>query len=168
MSKGRLLAFVDCNIMIAGMFVPMHPSKAILIMASNKHLDLITCAEVIEDIEDEIFAQAKERNDYDLIEICTQLIKQTRIKVLPNPPIELVKATNEKYLGIMRHKADIPVLASAIEIGPNLILSDNRKHFNNSVAERCGIRIFSSDEFLKGLITGTIGEQLQKQHYCHE
>lgn len=138
----------------------MHPAQAIMVLASNKHLDLITCAEVIEDIDDEILDRATKANDYELVDVCAKLIKQTRVKVMPDPPVELVKATYKKYLGVMRHQADIPVLASAIEIAPNLILSDNREHFNDLVAARCGIHIFSSEEFLKGLVTGTIREQL--------
>jgi predicted nucleic acid-binding protein len=159
-TRPRLLAFIDCNILIAGMFVPMHPARAVMVLASNKHLDLITCREVIEDIEDEILERAKIRNDYELVDTCAKLIKATRIKVLPNPSVDHVKTTFKKYLGVMHHQADIPVLASALEVEPNMILSDNREHFNDRVAERCGIRIYSAEEFLNSLITGAIREQL--------
>ena len=71
-----------------------------------------------------------------------------------------IKTTFKKYLGVMHHQADIPVLASALEVEPNMILSDNREHFNDRVAERCGIRIYSAEEFLNSLITGAIREQL--------
>ena len=99
MPRGRLLAFIDCNILIAGMFVAMHPAQAIMVLASNKHLNLVTSAEVIEDIEDEILDRATAGDDYELVDICAQLIRQTRVKVLPNPSVALVKMTYLKIYG---------------------------------------------------------------------
>ncbi|MBU6450778.1 MAG: type II toxin-antitoxin system VapC family toxin [Cyanobacteria bacterium REEB67] len=160
MSNDRLLAFVDCNIVIECLFAPMHPANAIAVLAANKHLDLVTCNLVIEDIEAEIIDRATQADDLGVIDVYAQFLKQIRLKVMPDPTSSLVKETLHKYLGIMRHRADIPVLASAIEIGPNLILSDNRKHFNDLVAERSGIPICSSEEFLALLMSGSARERL--------
>lgn len=160
MSSDRLLAFVDCNIIIESLFAPTHPANAITLLAANRQIDLITCSLVIKDIENEILYRAAEANSFELVDVFDQLIKQTRLKAMPDPPIELVKETYTKYLGIMRHQADIPVLASAIELGPNLILSDNDEHFNQLVAERCGIPMFTSEQFLKGLMSGNLRERL--------
>lgn len=65
-------------------------------------------------------------------------------------------AIRDKYLGIMRHKADIPVLAAALSMNPppSLLLSDKRNHFNDRVANRSGIRICSCQEFLEIISEG--------------
>jgi len=161
MSKDRLLAFIDCNIVIESLFVPMHPAGAIAVLAANKHVDLITCQLVVEDIEKEILDRAQKAGNLDTIDTYAKFLKEIRLKIMPDPPIELVKETFKKYLGIMRHQADIPVLASAIEIGPHLILSDNTEHFNASVSERSGIAIYSSEGFLQGLMSGNLKERLK-------
>jgi len=51
----------------------------------------------------------------------------------------------------MRHKADIPVLAAALSMdpAPHVILSGNRDHFNEAVAQRCGVQICSCQEFIE-------------------
>jgi hypothetical protein len=74
---------------------------------------------------------------------------------VPDPSFVLVKEVYEKYIGAMRHKADIPVLAAAIDCNPPpyVILSNNREHFNDLVSVRCGIKILSCAEFLQMLAT---------------
>jgi hypothetical protein len=61
----------------------------------------------------------------------------------------------------MRHALDIPVLAAAIELQPDLILSDNTEHFNERMSERCGTAIWSCKEFLTHLVAGTVKEKLK-------
>lgn len=65
--------------------------------------------------------------------------------------VQTVKATYDKYIGVMRHKADIPVLAAALSMdpAPHVILSGNRDHFNEAVAQRCGVQICSCQEFIE-------------------
>jgi predicted nucleic acid-binding protein len=160
MSKNRLLAFVDSNVLIEAFFVPLHPACAIAILAANKQLDLVTCSLVVDDVEKEILERATERDDYDLIDAWAKFLTEIRLRKMPDPPASLVRDTLHNYLGVMRHQADIPVLASAIETGAHVILSDNSEHFNPKVSERCGIPIWTCEEFLAGLITGTIKEKL--------
>lgn len=161
MTKSRVLAFVDCNILIEGFLHRLHPAQGIIIMAANKRLDLITCAKVLDDIENVILEEAETRQDFQLIEAWVELRKQVRLKVMPDPPAELVKDTYQKYLGVMKHIADIPVLASAMELGPDVIISDNTEHFNDKVSERCGIPIWSSVQFLENLAGGLVKEKLK-------
>lgn len=161
MRKNRLLVFVDCNVLIEAFFVPLHPACAIAILAANKQVDLVTCSLVIDDVENVILERASEKDDdYDLIDAWTKFLVAIRLRKMPDPSADLVKDTFHRYLGVMRHQADIPVLASAIEIQPNLILSDNSEHFNEKVSERCGLAIWTCEEFLSGLVTGTIREKL--------
>jgi hypothetical protein len=77
-------------------------------------------------------------------------MRDTRLQILPNPNTDKVLTTKDEYLGVMRHKADIPVLAAALTMTPlpHVILSGNREHFNDAVAARCGIKIYSCSEFI--------------------
>jgi hypothetical protein len=125
MSKSRLLVFVDCNILIEGFLYPLHPAQGVVIMAANRRIDLITCALVVKDIENAIIEESQKKNDYQVINAWLELREQSHLKVMPDPTAELVKDTYIKYMGVMKHIADIPVLASAIDLGPDLILSDN-------------------------------------------
>lgn len=161
MNKDRLLLFVDCNVLIESLLLPMHAATAIAILAANKHVDLVTCALVVEDVEKEILDRCSQANNLELIDAWTTFKQQIRLRVIPDPPLDLVKETRDKYLGIMRHQADIPVLASAIEIGPDLVLSDNTEHFNILVSERSGIPMWSCVEFIHNMVTGTIKEKLK-------
>jgi len=161
MTKNRLVVFVDSNVLIAALFIPMHPANAIAVLAANRQIDLVTCELVVEDVEKEILEQTTKANNIELIDVWTKFLETIRLRVIPNPPTNLVKETYDKYLGVMRHQADIPVLASAIEIGPDLVLSDNTEHFNAQVSERSGIPIWSCQEFLTNMVTDSIKEKLQ-------
>ena len=86
MSKNRLLVFVDCNVLIEAIFVPLHPACAIAILAANKQLDLVTCSLVVDDVEKEILERASEKNDYDLIDVWTRFLIEIKLRTVPNPP----------------------------------------------------------------------------------
>jgi predicted nucleic acid-binding protein len=161
MNRNRLLVFVDSNILIEALFVPMHPASAIAILAANKQLDITTCSLVIEDLENEVMERVTEAGNFRFIDLWANFQSQIRLQVLPDPPLEHVMKVKDEYLGIMRHSADIPVLASAIEITPDLILSDNIEHFNAKVAQRCGIPIWTSEEYLVNMMAGTLKEKLE-------
>jgi hypothetical protein len=83
----------------------------------------------------------------------SKLLEATRLKVLPDPPFAVVQEIYNKYIGVMRHKADIPILAAALECLPpvHVILSGNTEHFNPAVATRSGVLICSCVEFIEML-----------------
>ena len=72
---------------------------------------------------------------------------------MTNAPALFVDEVYKKYIGVMRHKADIPILAAALECLPpvHVILSGNTEHFNEAVATRSSVRICSSVEFIEML-----------------
>jgi hypothetical protein len=65
--------------------------------------------------------------------------------------LAIVKNAYTKYIGVMRHKADIPILAAALECVPpvHVILSGNTEHFNDAVATKCGVPIGSCVQFIE-------------------
>jgi predicted nucleic acid-binding protein len=149
-----LLVFLDANVLIEALLVQSQPAVSIMHMASTDTIKLITCKLVIDDVEEEILSQATTNTmgiDF-MIDAWHGLLKRTNLIVRPNPQLKTVLFVKKEYLPLMRHLADIPVLAAAIDAKPDLILSGNRKHFNNQTAKKCGIPIFSCKEFLKQLI----------------
>lgn len=122
-------------------------------MVAQGVFDLSTCQLCVDDTEDAIVAQLQSHPD-DLDQAITNwetLKTDTRLIVLQDPDAVSVNTTRDKYLGVMRHRADIPVLAAALAMHPqpHVILSGNREHFNDTVADRCGIKICSCQELIE-------------------
>jgi predicted nucleic acid-binding protein len=143
--------FLDANVLIEAALVQAPPAVAIMHLAATGVLALVTCQLVIDDVEEEILDRVSinpEEVD-NLISSWQQLLDRTELKIINNPSIKLVLETKKKYLASMRHLADIPVLASAIEVKADLILSGNREHFNKKTSKMCGIPIYSCHEFLR-------------------
>jgi hypothetical protein len=82
MSKTRLLVFVDCNVLIESLFIPMHPANAIAVLAANKQIDLVTCALVVEDVEKEILERATAKNDLGVIDDWSKFKEQIRLRIV--------------------------------------------------------------------------------------
>ena len=127
---------------------------AILDLASNGSIKLVSCQIVVDAVEIEILKRAKKNPEEldDLVLTWQNLLERSCLLIAPDPPRELVELTLKQYLPTMRHLADIPVLASAIELKASVIISSNREHFNDTTAKRCGISMLSPWEFLSSLI----------------
>lgn len=145
--------FADSNVMIEALLIPHSAAYVVSEMVARGVFDLATCQICIEDTEDAIVNKLKDKPAEldDAISSWEKLKADTRIIILPDPKPAFVKEIWDNYLGVMRHRADIPVLAAALamEPPPKAILSGNREHFNQKVEERCGINIFSCQEFLE-------------------
>jgi predicted nucleic acid-binding protein len=145
--------FADSNVLIEALLIPQSAAYVVAEMVARGVFDLATCGICIEDTEDAIIAKLKQKPDEldETISNWEKLKTDTRLIVLPDPDAASVIATRDKYLGVMRHKADIPVLATALSMKPppHVILSGNRYHFNPKVEDRCGIKIFSCQEFIE-------------------
>jgi len=147
------LAFLDANVLIEAAIIQSPPAIAVMHLAVAAVLRPITCQLIIEDVEEEIIsrAEANPKEMDNLINSWQQLLNRVELKVVDDPSLALVLDTKKKYFALMRHLADIPVLASAIEVKADLILSGNRKHFNDKTAKKCGIPIYSCQEYLRQL-----------------
>ena len=145
--------FADSNVLIEALFIQQSAAYVIAEMVARGVFDLATCQLSVDDTEDAIIAKLKiKKGDLDkAIESWEKLKADTRLCILPDPDGAIVQQVCDKYIGVMRHRADIPVLAAALmmEPKPHAILSGNREHFNDAVAKRCGIHIFSCEEFVE-------------------
>ena len=89
-----------------------------------------------------------------LIAEFTNMRRLSNLVVLSDPAPNIVRLIYKDYISVMRHKADIPVLAGALQAKPDIILSGNREHFNDLVAAKCNIPMMSCGEFLQILAIG--------------
>jgi predicted nucleic acid-binding protein len=143
--------FADSNVLIEALLIPHSAAYVVAEMVARGVFDLATCQLCVEDTEDAIIAKLKIKPD-ELDETITSWQKlKTDTRLIVAPDATTVNATRDKYLGVMRHRADIPVLAAALSMKPqpHVILSGNRDHFNDAVADRCGIKICSCQEFIE-------------------
>lgn len=60
---------------------------------------------------------------------------------------------------LIRHASDVPVVLAAIDSQPDWIITKNRDHFTDEVAEKINLRIASPVEFFEYLIDA-FGKQL--------
>jgi len=112
---------------------------------------LCTCQTVIDDVERAILqklGKAPELLDQ-FISDWQQLRQEVNLQVVPDAIPDLVRQTYNSYIALVRHKNDIPILASALTIKPYVVLSGNREHFNDKVAAKSGIPMLSCEEFLQ-------------------
>jgi hypothetical protein len=149
--------FVDSNVLIEAVFLPDSAAAIVADMVVSGVFDMVTCEQVVKDVETAILRKCASKPDEldTAIDRWSKLLEASRLKVLPDPPFTVVQEVYNKYIGVMRHKADIPILAAALECLPpvHVILSGNTEHFNKAVATRCGVCICSCVEFIEMLGT---------------
>lgn len=149
-SKPRL--FLDSNVITDGLVSRFGQSKAILSLCAAK-----TCRLVLADI---VHREVRRNLQY-----LTKRFGAEHVAVLGadfdrflslSRPI-IVPLTSEQNVResrhIIGHAADVPVLLAAIDSNPDWLITRNRDHFTNPVAQRTGLRIASPSEFFEILIS---------------
>lgn len=156
MTKRRgLRLFLDSNVLIEAVFLPDSAASAIITLTANGTFDIFTCQPVVADVENAILKKLKNTPGRlnKIVDRWEGILNEARLVVFTAPSDQMVQKTYKLYMSLMRHKADIQVLAAALLAKPDVILSGNRKHFNDLVAYKCGIRICSCAEFIEELAT---------------
>ena len=143
----------DSNVLIEALLIPQSAAYVVAEMVARRVFDLATCQLCIEDTEDAIVDKLRE-NPANLDQVITsweKLKADTRLIILAAPDATTANSAAHKYLGLVRHRADIPVLASALTMmpQPHVILSGNRGHFSDALSDRCGVKICSCHEFIE-------------------
>ena len=152
MTRRVPVLFVDSNVLIEAVLIPLSAAAIVSDLVVNGTYDMATCALTVADAEKAFLNKVLNPAELDILVHRWEKLKSgMRLQILPDPPLAVVKQAYEKYIGVVRHKADIPVLAAALSMNPlpEVILSGNREHFNEAVAQRCGIKICSCQEFIE-------------------
>lgn len=142
--------FLDSNVLVAGILSPWGLDKAVLSLCAARICRLVLAAVVRDEVEWAILKRSDRLSEIEKKSLSAQflrLISLTRPEVIPYPSASAVMAS----LHLLRHRADVPVLLSAISAAPDWLLTHNTKHFNRSVARRTGLRIATPAKFFRVL-----------------
>jgi predicted nucleic acid-binding protein len=146
----RIRLFLDSDVLLAGILSPWGLDKAVVSLCAARICQLVLAMAVRDEVEWVILKRANQLSESQKSSVAAQylrLIQLTRPEVIPYPPKSTVMAS----LHLIRHRADVPVLLSAMSARPDWVLTHNTKHFNRSVARRTGLRIATPAEFFRVL-----------------
>jgi predicted nucleic acid-binding protein len=146
----RLRLFLDSNVLTGGIISPWGLDKAVLSLCAARICRLVLAEAVREEVEENLLLHAGRLSSVEadeLIENYRRLIQLTKPELIPYPDADSVQANRR----LIRHEADVPVLLSAMAAKPDWLLSNNTKHFTQTVAQRTCLRIATPAEFFTKL-----------------
>lgn len=148
-----LRLFLDSNVLTGGMVARWGLDKAVLSLCAAEICRLVLAEAVQVEVEENLLLHASGLDSADaqqLLDDYSELIKLTRPEIVPFPGEAEVLVSRR----LIAHKADVPVLLSAIHSKPDWLLTHNLKHFTPQVAKRTGLRIGSPLDFFRQLSEG--------------
>jgi predicted nucleic acid-binding protein len=145
----RLVAFADSNVFLRAILVAGSANEHVVRLAGAGIFLLFTSRSVVLEVE-QVILRKLDRNwhGFDAALASWSTISNSVITVVPDVPNWERLIVQESYLPLLRHAADVPILATALHVHPDVILSGNREHFNDAVARKADIPIMSCEEFL--------------------
>ena len=149
-SQRRIRLFLDSNVLTGGIVSRWGLDKAALFLCAARLCKLVLAEVVRDEVEENLLLHSEHLPALEadeLIEHYHRLVKLTDPEIVPYPAGELVKSSRH----LIRHAADVPVLLSAMASKPDWLLTQNTKHFTQSVAKRSGLRIATPAEFFRTL-----------------
>ncbi|HZB87932.1 MAG TPA: hypothetical protein VE291_04675 [Terracidiphilus sp.] len=141
---------MDSNVLTGGIVSPWGLDKAVLSLCAARICRLVLAEAVREEVEENLLLHAVRLPSVQadrLIENYRRLIRLAKPEFIPYPDLDSVQANRH----LIRHAADVPVVLSAMAAKPDWLLSNNIKHFTQTVAQRTGLRIATPVEFFKTL-----------------
>lgn len=142
---------LDSNIVTDGLVSRWGMAKAVLALCAAKTCRLVLAEYVRLEVERNLVKhidKLEEEEAEQLIADYERLIKLTRPVKVPLATAEEIEANRH----LIRHAADIPVVLAALQAKPDWLITMNRKHFTDEVAQKTGLRIASPEEFFEQLI----------------
>lgn len=155
-SPSSLRLFADSNVFVEALFVEDSQAAMVIQLVVAEQYTLATCAAVVSDVERAIAYKTKPnpKEAEAVRERWAAIVARTRLVVEQDASDGDVRAAFKEYISAMRHKNDIPILAAALRWRPEYVLSNNREHFNDTVSEKCGIKMLSCSEFISLVVSG--------------
>ena len=136
----RPRVFLDTSALIAGLASPTGASNVILSLAEAQLVTLVVSEEVLVEAERNLQEKLPRAiPEYRRFLAACPLEKATA------PPVAEVTATAQ-----IIHPKDAPILAAAMSLGADYLVTLNRKHFldDPDVASRAGLHIGTPGDFL--------------------
>ncbi|EAZ92280.1 PIN domain-containing protein [Crocosphaera chwakensis] len=133
--------FADSSILIAGSASSTGASRVVLTMAEIGLFKLLISEQGLEECQRNINKKLPKA-----IPVFNEIIDNTNLEILPNPSLEEFSA----YIDIIEPK-DAPILAAALLVKADRLLSLNTKDFTQEVAQKTGIIIQTPSEFIQDI-----------------
>jgi predicted nucleic acid-binding protein len=143
--EGKRRVGVDSNILVSGILSEWGAAKGVLILAATRVFTLVLLEPVVSEVS---IALAETAKGQAALSRLLSLCRPERQKA-PQPD-EIIDV--RRFLPLLRHSNDLPVLASVLKARPDWFLSDNTDHFGPELAEATGLNILTSFDFLRRLI----------------
>ncbi len=143
----RPRVFLDSGVLIEGLVSPWSAARGVLILGRAALLTFVVAEIVVEETERALVRKvaqgyggvARLRDDFRL------LLTRLRLERVPHVSRDQFEAARQ----LIRHANDVPVLAAAMEVRPDWLLTGNTKHFTVTVARRTRLRIVTPTAFLE-------------------
>lgn len=145
----RLIAFADSNVFLRAILVAGSANEHVIRLAGVGIFLLVTSRSVVLEVE-QVLMRKLSRNwrGFDAAISAWTKISHSVITIVPDVSNWERLIVQESYLPLLKHAADVPILAAALHVHPDVILSGNREHFNDAVALKAEIPIMSCEDFL--------------------
>ena len=147
MSGSRpLRVFIDSNVLINAVIAKWGLNKAVLSICAARICNLVLSVAVKEEVENALLVKVSPLEKVVGDEILAgydKFVLLARPEVVPRPERSEIIAGRH----LIRHQSDVPVLVSAIASEPDWLITNNREHFNEDVAQRTGLKIATPLEF---------------------
>jgi len=137
--------FLDSGVFVQAIGVEWCAARAILILGSHRVLELETSEVVMAEVTGALQRKGLPTGTGSEF---GRLLRVLRLTVHPKPSVLEVVEGIERFLPLMRHKADIAVLVSALSAKPDWLMSGNLEHFTPAVARATGLRIVSPAQLM--------------------
>ena len=146
--RSRPRVGVDSNILVSGILSEWGAAKGILILAATRVFTLVLLEPVVLEVERALVLTARGKAAY------RRLLNLCHPQHHPAPQTAEIDEAR-KFLPVLRHSNDLPILASILKARPDWFLSDNTAHFGPELAAATGLNILTSYHFLRRLIVPT-------------
>jgi predicted nucleic acid-binding protein len=138
--------FIDSNVLVEGLFAPWSLSRAILILSRSGVFRIILSPYVEIEVERALLKRLAANPEEG-----SRLIDEYDRALQLLSPERIAKVTRDEIVAnrsLIKHGNDVPVLSTAINAKPDYLITANTEHFNETVAQRTGLRIVTPQEFL--------------------
>lgn len=143
---GRPSIFLDSGVLIEGLFSPWSASHGLLILGRAGAFKIMLAQAVRAEVEADLLRRLRRDPESTAVvmDAYAKLLRLLRPTVIPVPSDEELAACTH----LIRHRADVAILASAVRAKPDYLVTSNTRHFTAGVARRTGLKIVTPQHLI--------------------
>lgn len=139
MAARRIRAFLDSNVLIAGLASSTGAAAKILVLCEVGAIQAIVSEQILREAERNIRAKLPEK-----LPLYLAVVRAINPEITPNPSLEQVKKAAK-----IINATDAPILAAAIRAKLDYLVTLDRKHFHAArVTKETGLKVVLPGELL--------------------